>query len=319
MKKISLLILVLLISCKPEKKETIKIEPIRELETPKIISKEKTQTKHEINFANSFFEIGEKRFFEEECEFYFPCDCCMSDLYLKKDSTFAFLEYCQSDTNLSYGIFNISNDSLNLKFSYREIQKKYNWEYEFDNSKIPYFYTDTLVQPKIEQFSFKISKCSQKIKLENENCIGITKTRSHKIKSIIEETEKISSLTSKQVFENDTISISNNTIIFIKPTESEFEKLSKTEAEEWIYEVDSDFKYYYSTSTIDSIKKLNINTITPKNKVLRIINSNDSIYFFNRELDSMKYGAILNLSEKIKVLKGVYTGIDLLTIINEVK
>lgn len=150
-----------------------------------------TETGHS-KFFGKIFEMGQKSLLEDNCEFYFACDCCRSELIFDTDSTFYYLGFCMADQTLIKGNYVLGTNQVHLTYGSRHVSKLYNYEREFDSTAIPFFIKDSVFKP--ATISFDIDSCDNKIRLSDHRYGDIALETKENILEVLEDLKKDSLL-----------------------------------------------------------------------------------------------------------------------------
>ncbi len=168
MKHIYIVGILLLSSCGIDKSESVNQTTSRELIEDDSVAAE-VKVKNEEPLPETYetepmtFDLGRENLLIDTCAFYYACDCCSGDLILKSDLSFYDVNYCMSDVSLTYGSYELLNDTLTLNFDGTCVKKEYNWANEVDTSAVNYFITDTLLNSSTRQYI--ATNCGEKVKL----------------------------------------------------------------------------------------------------------------------------------------------------------
>lgn len=185
------ILLVFLLSCchevKPKKENSDdSITKSQSSVKPKKLIPSKSWRQNDL--STKVFTVGNENHLKENCDFYFACDCCKSELLLNSDSTFYMIDHCMADLSISGGNYLVTNSALHLSYNGSCISREYNWAREADTSAMPHFFIkDTVYKP--YQAKFNIDFCEKRIRLikisEKNKFIGLEK------ETTIEESVKI--------------------------------------------------------------------------------------------------------------------------------
>lgn len=143
---------------------TIDIQEKKEEHQNEILEIDTTELVRIDSLSKLVFENGAAyHFIDDNCEFYFECDCCSGIYVFNDDKTFLSISNCMSDEVVRQGTYSLENFLLTLHFDNWRLDKKCNYERETDSTAVPFIYDKKEVDPfKLHYFTLK---CGDRIKL----------------------------------------------------------------------------------------------------------------------------------------------------------
>lgn len=152
-------LLVAIISCDIQEKE-------KNNASTSSINNSKDSSYH-LNLKGQVYTSGKSNNLNENCQFYFACDCCSGNILFHTDSTFYALNYCTGDTTICNGFYRIDQNILYLNYSGFCLNKIYNWDSEFDTLLPSFYYKDTIFEP--TQQTYSMDTCLNQMIFTNQS------------------------------------------------------------------------------------------------------------------------------------------------------
>ncbi|WP_144017483.1 hypothetical protein [Ekhidna lutea] len=116
----------------------------------------------QITLTDKIYLSGSERHFNnsENCEFYFPCDCCMGKLLFTSASNYMLVNYCMSDFVVTKGTYEMRDGSITLNSDGSRIDVKYNYEREANPDAKPAFFVEGSTTSGY-QLNYRIDTCTR--------------------------------------------------------------------------------------------------------------------------------------------------------------
>ena len=120
--------------------------------------------------------------------------------------------------------------------------------------------------------------------------------------------------------EGDTLNVENYDLIFLHPSENEFNRLLKIHGEDsGLYEVDSDFGFYTSKVN-DSLSSTDLKIEFATNQIIKVDGGNGTVFMNRADMENGSYGIIFNHTKCDPLVEfGVMTDLEIYQRISDQK